>query len=213
LTLLLGGLDVETDDAYADSVPRPAHRDLMRAAIERDAEAQEALLGGDRETALAAFRSAADLYRRSWVQSPPGSYGRLVGMLKSSILAGEAAAAAAFARDALADEETVAGSPTASYARALAALISDDDSDAHRWSEAMGAGGDAFERTARAIAALAARDEHAYRAALNEIVRDFEQRQGHLTGVAIADTALMLERVASDREMAAGLPSPLLPSI
>lgn len=195
------------------SVPRPPHRELMRAAIERDAEAQGALLAGDRDAALAAFRSAADLYRRSWEESPPRSYGRLVGMLKSSILAGEAIAPAAFARDALADEEAVAASPTASYARALAALIAGDDADARRWSEAMAAGGDAFERTARAIGSLAARDHHAYRAALGEIVHDFERRSGHLTGVAIADTALMLERLAADRGMAAEVDSPLLPSI
>lgn len=51
----------------------------MRAAIERDAEAQGALLAGDRDGALAAFHSAADLYRASWETSPPRSYGRLLG--------------------------------------------------------------------------------------------------------------------------------------
>jgi hypothetical protein len=194
-------------------MPPSSHRELMRAAIERDAEAQEALLAGRRDAAIGAFGSAADLYRRSWEESPPRSYGRLVGMLKSSILAGEATAAAAFVRGQLADEEAVAGSPTASYARALAALIEGDDADARRWSEAMAADGEAFERTARAIAALAARDGQAYRAALGEIVHDFERRSGHLTGVAIADTALMLERLAADRGMSAEVDSPLLPSI
>jgi hypothetical protein len=193
------------------SVPEPAHRELMRAAIDRDAEAQEALLAGHRGVAVAAFRSAADLYRRSWAQSPPRSYGRLVGMLKSSIFAGDATAAATFAREALGDEEEVAGSPTAAYARALCGLIEADDADARRWSEAMAAGGDAFERTARAISALAARDEGAYAAAVGEIVRDFEQRQSHLTGVEIADTAAMLERLAAARGMTAGIDSPLLP--
>jgi hypothetical protein len=185
----------------------------MRAAIERDAEAQGALLAGDRDAALAAFRSAADLYRRSWEHASPSSYGRLVGMLKSSILAGDATAAAAFARAALADEDPVTASPTAAYARALAALIAGDDADARSWSKEMAAGRDAFERTARAIVALAGRDESAYAAALREIVRDFEQRQGHLTGVAIADTALMLERLAAARGMASGIDSQLLPSM
>jgi hypothetical protein len=191
----------------------PRHRELMRAAIERDAEAQEALLAGDREAALGAFRSAADLYRRSWEQSPPGSYGRLVGMLKSSVLAGEASEAAAYAREALAGEDPVTASPTASYARALAALIAGEDGDARRWSKEMAAGGDAFERTARAIGGLAAHDGPAYTDALNEIVRDFEERQRHLTGVAIADTALMLERLAAARGISAEVQSPLLPSI
>jgi hypothetical protein len=42
-------------------------------------------------------------------------------------------------------------------------------------------------------------------------VRDFEGREQHLSGVAIADTGLMLERLAERREMAAGVASPLLP--
>jgi hypothetical protein len=185
----------------------------MTAAIERDAEGQQALLAGDRDGAFAAFREAAQLYRRSWEESPPGSYGRLVGMLKSSVLAEDATDAAAYARDALADDDVVAGSPTASYARALAALVQGDDADARRWAEAMAAGGEAFERTARAIAALALRDGKAYTAALADVVRDFEERQRHLTGVEIADTAVMLERLAAARGMASGIESPLLPSM
>ena len=168
-------------------------------------------MAGDRETARTAFRSAADLYRRSWEESPPHSYGRLVGMLKSSILAGDAGAAAMFARKALADDEAVAASPTASYARALCALVAGDDSEARRWSEAIAMGGEAFERTARAITALALRDGHAYTAAIEDVVRDFEQRESHLTGVNIADTALMLERLAAARGMASGIESPLMP--
>ena len=184
----------------------------MAAAIERDAEGQRALLAGDREAARAALRSAADLYRRSWDEAPPRSYGRLVGMLKSSILADEAASGADYVRKALASDENASGSPTASYARALAALVAGDDDDARRWSAAMATGSDAFERTSRTIAALAQRDERAYGAALREIVLDFEQRQGHLTGVAIADTAVMLERLAADRGMTSGMRSALLPA-
>ena len=75
----------------------------------------------------------------------------------------------------------------------------------------MGAGGEAFARTAAAIAALAARDEAAYAAALEAIVRDFEQRSEHLTGVAIADTAVMLEALAGRRGMSAAIDSPVLP--
>ncbi|MGN6166963.1 MAG: hypothetical protein ACTHQQ_02155, partial [Solirubrobacteraceae bacterium] len=190
---------------------QPRHRELMTAAIERDAEAQGALLAGDRDAARVAFRSAADLYRRSWLESPPRSYGRLVGMLKSAILAGDAAAAAAFAREALADEKAVADSPTASYARALSALIAGDDADARKWSEEMACGGDAFERAACAITALALRDGHAYNVAVGDVVRDFEGRQSHLTGVQIADTAVMLERLAAARGMASEIESPLMP--
>ena len=184
----------------------------MKAAIEHDAEAQRALLSGDATAAAKAFRTAAELYRRSWEQAPPRSYGRLVGMLKAAILAGDGAQEATYAGAALADEAGVADSPTASYARALAALVLGEDGEARRWAATMGAGQEAFERTAQAIAALAGRDERAYAATLEQIVADFERRSGHLTGVAIADTALMLERLAAARGMAAGVKSPLLPA-
>jgi hypothetical protein len=182
----------------------------MTAAIEHDAEAQQALLEGDREAARTAFAAAADLYRRSWAQAPPQAYGRLVGMLKAAILAGEGTAEARYVRETLPDQEAALRSPTASYARALAALVEGQDAQARRFSEGM-TGSEAFERTARAIAALAEGDQGAYSAALEAIVRDFEQRSAHLTGVSIADTALMLERIASGRGLAAGVQSPLLP--
>ena len=61
--------------------------------------------------------------------------------------------------------------------------------------------GGAFERTGRALAALAGRIG-GYAAALDEIVADFEARDQHLSGVAVADTALVLERLAEAREIA-----------
>jgi hypothetical protein len=185
------------------------HRELMEAAIEHDAVGQRALLAGDGEAARAAFAAAAELYRRSWEVAPPGGYGRLVGMLKSAVLAGGGEGQADYVQAALADEQE--GSPTASYARAIAALITGDDAAVKRSAARMRTGSDAFGRAADAIAALADRDEDAYAASLRAIVRDFEGREQHLSGVAIADTGLMLERLAERREMAAGVASPLLP--
>ncbi len=75
----------------------------------------------------------------------------------------------------------------------------------------MRGGSDAFDRTADAITALAERDGGAYATALDAIVADFAAREDHLTGVAIADTAAMLERLAAARGMAANASSPLLP--
>ena len=64
----------------------------MTAAVERDGAAQRALLASDREAARAAFAQAAELYRESWEVAPPSAYGRLVGMVKSAVLAGGGAA-------------------------------------------------------------------------------------------------------------------------
>ena len=96
------------------------------------------------------------------------------------------------------------GSPTAAYALALACLAAGDDPAAARAAAQMAIGGEAFERTAAALAALAAGDEVAYATALRAVIDDFEARDVHLTGVAIADTALVLERLAEPRGNGAG---------
>jgi hypothetical protein len=191
-----------------------AHQELLTQAIERDGAGQRALLAGDADAARDALGEASELYRRSWEQAPPRSYGRLVGMLKSAVLTGTGnpVAAARYVRAALADDPDAAGSPTASYALALAALVAGEDGAARERAAAMEAGSDAFARTARAIAALADRDRERYAAAVAEIVNDFEQRAQHLTGVAIADTAVVLERLAASRGLAAGVQSELLPA-
>ena len=187
-----------------------AHRELMTAAIERDGAAQRALLMGDTATAGVEFTEAAALYRQSWEAAPPASYGRLVGMLKSAVLAGvgedEAARYVGTALGADSHE-----SATAAYARAIAALIEGDDHAASESAAVMRSGSAAFVRTADAIVALASGDEPAYAQAIEAIVRDFESRTDHLTGVAIADTAVMLERLAARRGISAAVESPLLP--
>ena len=65
----------------------------------------------------------------------------------------------------------------------------------------------------RAVAALAGRDREAYAAAIAAIVADFEAREEHLTGVPIADTVLVLERLAERRGIAVHPRSPLLPPV
>ena len=76
----------------------------------------------------------------------------------------------------------------------------------------MREGSAAFGRAADAISGLAARDGDAYAAAVRAIVSDFEGRDEHLTGVPVADTALMLERLAEPRGLAAHPASALLPA-
>ena len=73
-------------------------------------------------------------------------------MLKAAILRGDARRGAAYARAALGDERE---SPTAAYALALACLAMGDDAEAAAAAAQMAAGGEAFERTAAALGALA----------------------------------------------------------
>ncbi len=192
-------------------MPARKHQELMTAAVERDGSAQQSLLSGDRGAARIAFAEAAELYRQSWEVAPATAYGRLVGMLKSAVLAGDGATEARYAREALADADPA--SVTASYAGALAALVLGEDREASAAALRMGAGNEAFARTAEVIAALAARDANTYAAALAAIVHDFEVRTEHLTGVAIADTALVLAALGARRGMAVAIESPVLPAL
>ena len=190
-------------------LPDGPHLDRLREAIEAEAGAQRALLGGDAAAASQGFQRAAAAYRASWEAAPPGSYGRLIGMLKAAVIAGEGREAAAYARGQIPGDAT---SPPASYAAAIAALAAGDEAAAAAAAEGMRASpSEAFGRVADAIAALARGDGAGYARAAAAIVADFEARTEHLTGVAIADTALMLERLAEPRGLAAGLRSPLLP--
>lgn len=169
-------------------------------AAERDAYAEQ--LAG--RPAAARYRAARDAYVASHAETGPRSWGRLIGALKMAILADDGVAEVA-AR-ALADADGVEGA-AAGYARALAAVATGAAPD----TTEMRAAGDAFARTGRALQALADGDAAAYRAALGEILADFEARDQHLSGVAIADTVLVLERLAEARGIAAHPQSPLVP--
>lgn len=184
------------------------HLELSREAIRLDGAAQQALLRGDTVRAQALFRAAADRYRASWEAAPPRSYGRLVGMLKSAILAGDGGHEAVYARRALSD---ACDSPPACYVLAIAGLVQDDREAAGAAIEGMRGGDDAFRRTADAMAALVHDDRDGYAAAVTAIVADFAARDDHLTGVAFADTAVMLERLAAPRGLAARPASSLMP--
>ena len=186
------------------------HRELMGAAIQRDGLAQRTLLAGDADAARVAFGEAAALYRQSWEVAPPASYGRLVGMLKATVLAGQGEEeAAVYVREQLMNERDE--SATAAYAQTIAAVILGDNEYAKACAGRMRAGSEAFVRTADAIAAIAADDRAAYEVEINAILRDFETRSNQLTGVPIADTALMLQRLAARRGISAAIDSALLP--
>jgi hypothetical protein len=193
------------------TMPPGEHRDALMEAIGMEGEAHRALLDGDAATATARLRAAAAAYRRSWELAPPRSFGRLIGMLKALVIAGDdPRAEAAYVREQVGEDDA---SPPAWYALAIAALVEGDDALARRAAEGMrSAGVEPFMRTAAAIDALARGDGAAYADAEAAIVADFEGRADHLTGVAIADTALMLDRFAAARGLAARPASALLPA-
>ena len=190
-------------------LPDGPHLDVLREAIAVEGRGQRALLAGEETAAAGALLESSRLYRESWELASPTSYGRLVGMLKAAVIAGDASSAAAYARTQLPE---AVETPTASYALAVAALVAGDDATARAASRGMRSGSPPFVRAADAIDALADRDPDRYAAAVGAIVADFESREEHLTGVPIADTAIMLERLAQARGIACLPVSPLLPA-
>ncbi len=185
------------------------HHDVLLEAIAIEADAQRRLLAGDAEGGGERLRAAVERYRTSWELAPARSYGRLLGMLKAAIIAGAGATEAAYARAAVGPQ---GDSPPSWYVLGLAALVAGDDELATVAAGEMRAGSPPFGRAADAMAALALGDAAAYASAVDAIVADFETRSEHLTGVAIADTALMFERLAARRGLAAGRRSALLPA-
>jgi hypothetical protein len=168
-------------------------QELLAEALAAEAEAQRALLTADDATASRRFLDAAEHYRRSWERASKTSYGRLVGMLKATILGGgDVHEAAGYARRQIADPS----SPTAWYVCGLAAAIRHDAGVMRNAAAGMRPGGEAFGRAADVLAALAELDAAAAHRAIQAIHADFAGRDHHLTGVAIADTALMFERLA-----------------
>lgn len=184
------------------------HAALLQEAIRCERLAQQALLRGDVARSRELFAAGADRYRASWEAAPPRSYGRLVGMAKAGILAGQGGEEAAYVRSAFAEPPD---SPPGAYALAIAALVQGDDELAQAAAGAMRNDDPAFGRTADAIEALARGDADAYATAVRGIVADFEAREQHLTGVPFADTAVMLERLAAPRGIAARPASRLMP--
>ncbi len=175
----------------------------LAAALAAEHEALRGALAGEADDA--AFAAARDAYLASHAETGPQSWGRLIGALKMAILAGDGAPA--IARQAVEETGGADGSAAAAYAAALAQVVLGGRPNV----EAMVAAGGAFERTGRALAALADGDGMAYATALGAIVADFEGRDQHLSGVAVADTALVLERLAEPRGMAVHPVSSVVP--
>jgi hypothetical protein len=192
------------------------HQRILRDALESEGAAYRRLLDGEAAEAREALGEVARIYRSSWEKAPPRSFGRLAGYLKASILAGRAEEAAAFVRS----EIGAAGdSPVSWYVLGLAALLEGDREAALRAAEGIREGLDglrdprSFRLAADAIVALATCNESAFRGLIAAMVADVESRSAHLTGVAIADTALVFEQIAARQGIGSGIVSDVLPSI
>lgn len=170
------------------------------------------LMLGRAEEAKTWFHRAADRYRESFTDAPPGSWGRPIGAVKSLLLAGDWPAAEDAARWALETGAPDADGPIGRYAAALALLVLGDDEEARVHANAVRTRDDFPEAVGDALAYLAAQDVVGYAKAVEEVLESFETREEYLEDLPVADTVLVLQALARRRAIAAELSSPLLPA-
>jgi hypothetical protein len=168
------------------------------------------LMQGDSE-AGAWFARAADRYRESYADAPPASWGRPIAMIKSRVLAGDWEAAGREAEFTLEQGAAEAASPIGRYAACLALLVLGRDEEARPLADALRTEDDFPHDVGDALAMLAARDRVGYAEAVESVLESFETRDVHLEDIPVAETVIVLQALASRRDLAADLSSPLLP--
>jgi len=197
---------------YESSYGEEDERALVRRGNAAYAAGLALLMAAD-PSALEWFRLAADRWRASWdAAAPADAWGRPVGALKATLLAGDDAAAEELARWTLELGTATTASPIGRYAAALALLVLGRWPEARHVAEALRERGDFPHDVADALAFVAAPDPVAYAEALDSVVESFETRSEYLEDVPVADTALVLDQLAARRGIAHELPaSPVLP--
>jgi hypothetical protein len=193
--------------------PDARQKQLVRMGMAAGAAGLALLMEGRRNAAGVWFERSAARFRESWDGAPPDSWGRPIGALKARVLAGDRAGARDDARWTL-SLGPESGSAIGRYAAALAALVLEEDRRAAPLAASLQEEpADVFPRpVADALTGLAARDAAAYGKAVRAVLASFEERDAYLEDIPVADTVAVLERLAAERCIAAGLRSPLLPT-
>ena len=195
------------DAADADS----RQRQLTRLGNASAGAGIALLMAGRRDEAAAWLTRAAERYRESFADAPPGSWGRPIGAMKAGLLVGDWDGAAADARWALEAGAAEADSPIGRYAAALAFLVLGDNEHARIQADAIRTRDDFPAEVGDSLAFLAAHDVVGYALAVEGVLESFEQRDEYLEDIPAADTVLVLQALALRRGIAAELSSPLLP--
>jgi hypothetical protein len=205
------------EERYEDGVarlpdePDERQRQLTRMGNAAWAAGLSLVMLGQPEEGHAWLLRAADRYRESWPDAPPGSWGRPIGAMKSRLIAGDREGARDDARWALDAGAADSESPIGRYAATLAHLVLGENTAAGELVATLQDRGDFPEPVAASLAALAAGDARRYEAAVRALVADFEARDEFLEDIPVADTVLALQVLAGRRGLATDLDSPLLP--
>jgi hypothetical protein len=197
----------EIDDADA------RQRQLTRMGNAAGGTGLALLMQGEKEAAAEWLARAAERYRESFVEAPPGSWGRPIGAIKSRILAGDWPAAEHEAGWALEAGAAEADSPIGGYAACLALLVLGRDAEARVHADWIRTHEGFPTEVGDALAMIAAQDVAGYTIAVEEVLESFETRDEYLEDIPVADTVIVLQALAGRRDMAAELESALLPRL
>jgi hypothetical protein len=199
----------ERKDRYEQQHGELDERSLVRKGNTAYAAALALLMAGDVDAAEW-FRRAAATWRESW--SGGESWGRPIGALKASLLARDEAALEELAPWALSLGTATADSPIGRYAAALALLALGEWPEARHVAESLRERDDFPRDVADALTTVAAADRAGYLIAIEDVLESFETRTEFLEDVAVADTVLVLQLLAGQRDADVDLPtSPRLP--
>jgi hypothetical protein len=182
---------------YEDGMARFDPEQLVRLGNVAYGAGLACVMLGRSEEAAAWFERAALRWRESWEHATPTSWGRPIGVIKATLLAGGDASAEA--EWALGLGIAQADSPIGLYAAALALLV------LGRWDAVPSLQGrdDFPPAVADALEAIARGDGTAADEALELVLESFETRETYLEDVAVADTVLVLQALGRRR----GLPA------
>jgi hypothetical protein len=197
------GLERLPDDLEA------RQKQLVRVAMAAGGAGLARMMQGRMGEAAGWFARSAERYRASWEGAPAGSWGRLIGAVKSRLLAGDWERGSEDARWVLEQAPHESGSPIGTYAAVLAHLTLGEDAAAAGLVGQLS--GDFPEDVAASLAALASGDEQAYADAVARVLESFGTREAYLEDVPVADTVIVLEALAERRGLAVDPQSTLLP--
>jgi len=192
--------------------PDSRQRQLTRMGNASGGAGFALLMDGRVEDAAEWLHRAAERYRESIVDAPPGSWGRPLGAMKALVIAGDWPGAEEAGRWALELGAAEAESAIGRYAGSLALLVLGRDPEAQPLAASLRERDDFPHDVAAALAAVASADRIAYVPAVKRVLDSFESRDEYLEDIPIADTVLVLQALAARRELQAELSSQLLPS-
>jgi hypothetical protein len=199
----------ERQSRFAEQHGELDERSLVRKGNAAYAAGLGLLMAGDPD-APEWLGHAAATWRGSWQGGE--SWGRPIGAIKASLLAGDEVAAEEHSRWAFEAGAESSGSPIGRYAAALALLVLARWADARHVAESLRERDDFPHDVADALAYIAAHDVVGYVEAIESVVESFETRTEYLEDARVADTALVLDALARRRGIEVDLPdSDVLP--